>query len=87
MDRATLGGVSGAAEVHSRLRSETDREYRGTFAFRSSDEPLLVQLLRSGEAVEYEGPVDALRGRLQVFVTDLSLERGFAYIQGKGEPY
>ena len=87
MERATLGGLLGAAEVRSRLKSETDHEYRGTFAFRSSDEPAILRLLDSREVVEFEGPIHGEQKRLQAFLTDVSLERGLVYFQGKGDPY
>lgn len=87
MNRATLGGVLGAGEVHSRRVSESTREYRGTFAFRAQDTPAIARLFDSGEVVEYEGPIDDEHKRLPVVVTDVSFGRGIAYFMGKGEPH
>lgn len=87
MNRATLGGVPGAGEVHSRRASETTREYRGAFAFRGEDTPTVARLLDSGEVVEYLGQIDREHNGLRVLVTDVSFDRGIAYFMGKGEPY
>jgi hypothetical protein len=87
VNKATLGGVHGAGEVHARRASEDRREYRGSFAFRAEDTPAFARLLDSGEIVEYVGLVDRERNGLHVLVTDVSLDRGIAYFMGKGEPY
>jgi hypothetical protein len=87
VNKATLAGVHGAGEVHSRRASEDRREYRGTFAFRAEDTPAFARLVDSGEIVEYVGQVDRERDGLHVLVTDVSLDQGIAYFMGKGEPY
>jgi hypothetical protein len=87
MNKATLGGLSGAGEVHSRRASETRREYRGAFAFRAEDTPVIARLMDSGQIVEYVGQIDQGHNALQVLVTDVSLDRGIAYFMGKGDPY
>lgn len=87
MNKATLGGVYGAGEVHSRRVSEDHREYRGAFAFRAQDTPAIVRIFDSATVVQYEGPIDGEHRRLQVVVTDISFDRGIAYFAGGGEPY
>ena len=87
MKPATLAGVNGAGEVHSRRVSESRLEYRGVFAFRAEHTAEVVRLLDSGEVVEYEGPIGDENMRLQVVVTDVSIETGLAYFAGRGEPY
>lgn len=87
MDKATLGDIPGAGEVRIRRRSETAREFRGVFAFRREHEATLVELLAARTELEYEGLIDGGRRRLNVRLTDISLETGLAYFQGLGEPY
>jgi hypothetical protein len=85
MEASTLGGVPGAGEARSRRQPGGLREYRGAFAFHAEHEPAIVQLLESGDLVEYEGPVDGQRRRLKARLTDLSLTTGMAYFQGSAE--
>jgi len=87
MQPATLGGVPGAGEVRWRRRTDSDLEYRGTFAFRRQHEPAIIELCNSRLEVEYEGAIGDASRKLRVVLTDLSLERGIAYFQGVGEPY
>lgn len=87
MDRAVLDDMVGAGEVRVRRRNETEREYRGVFAFAREHEARLVELLASREAVVYQGMIGGEPRRLRVKLTDLSLTRGMAYFQGLGEPY
>jgi len=87
MNRATLGGVLGAGEVHSRRATESHTEYRGVFAFREADTPAIAGFFESGEIVLYEGPIDRKHNGMEVLVTDVSFDRGLAYFMGKGEPY
>lgn len=87
MDEATLNGIRGAGEVRIRRRSETEREYRGVFAFPREHEAALMKLLASRDVVEYEGIIDGRRQRLKVRVTDLARASGIAAFQGLVEPY
>lgn len=87
MNRAALDDIAGAGEVRVRRRNETEREYRGVFAFAREHEARLVELLGAREPVEYQGLIDGEPRRLRVRLTDLSLTSGMAYFQGLGEPY
>lgn len=87
MDRAALDDIVGAGEVRARRRNETEREYRGVFAFPREHETRLVELLAAREPVEYQGMIDGEPRRLRVRLTDLSVTSGMAYFQGLGEPY
>lgn len=87
MDEATLGDIPGAGEVRIRRRNETTREFRGVFAFRQEHEATLVELLAARAELEYHGLIDGERRRLRVRLTDLSIDTGFAYFQGLGEPF
>lgn len=87
MQQATLAGIRGAGAARSRLRTETVREYRGTFAFARMDEAAFLELLAARKEVEFEGMIDGERKSLKVMLTDVSLVTGMAYFQGLGEPY
>ena len=81
MEPAKLGGIPGAAEVRSRRRSESIREYRGTFVATRENDAKLVHFLKSRERIHFEGVVDGQLATLTVIVTDVSPATGMVFFQ------
>ena len=86
MQRATVGGIPGAADIRSRVLNGSTRQYQGAFAFFAEDQAAITELYEAGTRVELEGLIDGEMGRLPVFLTYLSLDAGIVYFAGSGEP-
>ena len=86
MQDATLGGIPGAADVRSRLVTQSVRQHQGTFAFHSKHAAAVMQLYDRGDRVEFGGVIDGEHGYLPVILTHVSLEAGFVFFSGSGEP-
>jgi hypothetical protein len=79
MQPAKLGGVSGAAQVRSRRRSNSAVEYRGTFVSTREHDGTLSGFLETREKVEFQGVIDGERATLRVIVTDVSPITGMVF--------
>lgn len=86
MQDATLGGIPGAADVRSRLVTESVRQHQGTFAFLSKHAAAVMQLYDLRDPVEFGGLIDGQHGYLSVVLTHISLEGGMVFFSGSGEP-
>ncbi len=82
MQRASLGELQGVGKMVSRPSPSGDRAYRGSFAFRSSDEEAVIALQSSRRLVTYEGPIDGEPSAVKVSVVAVSMESGMAYLEG-----
>ena len=79
MQKATLGGVEGVADVRYRYRTEFDREWRGTFVFRAEDEPAIARLADGG-LVPFEMATEGERQSLTVKIVSVTSE-GYAFFE------
>jgi hypothetical protein len=86
MQKATLGGVQGAANLHCRQQSSAENEWRGIFFFPKEAESAIADLVKGRRTVIYEALFQGRPGRLNVTLTSLSPE-GSVYFEGVGEPY
>lgn len=85
MRAAKLGGIPGAAAVHSRSTNEGTRQHQGTFAFHAKDAEELMQFYESGERVELIAVIDGKRQWLPVVLTHVALGAGIAFFSGTSE--
>jgi hypothetical protein len=82
--KAILGEVHGSAELYHRRRGPTEREWRGTFAFRAEDEAVVADLADARGTVPLHTLIDGRPARLDVFVTTITPD-GLAYFEAKGD--
>src|SRR5688572_22328604 len=85
LQRATLGGVQGVADLQSRARSEIMREWRGTFVFRADDEDTIAHLVEQAPTTVFETDFEGERRKLSVRVLSFTTS-GLAFFEGSGEP-
>jgi hypothetical protein len=82
MKDATLGNLKGAGEIVSRPKPPDSRRYRGSFAFRTRDEAVVVELQSSHRPVTYQGAVDGEHASVSVTIVAVSISNGIAYLEG-----
>ena len=84
LQRATLGGIPGVADLSSRSPSAFARAWRGTFVFRAEDERRIAQLTGDGPTV-FETMIEGERRRVPVKVLSFTTS-GLAFFEGSGVP-
>jgi hypothetical protein len=85
MDRARLGGVSGAAMVWVR-RSSAGSEHRGSFWFRAGQNDEIQDLLLANSPVELVGWVSGEWRHFTTRLVSADPNTGLAVFEGPGEP-
>jgi hypothetical protein len=86
MQKAILGGVQGAANVHCRRQGTAESEWRGIFFFPKEAEPAIADLVKGRRTVIYEALFQGRPQRLDVTLSSISPD-GSVYFEGVGEPY
>jgi hypothetical protein len=82
---ATLGGVRGLSDLHSRAVNAWERAWRGAFMFSAEDGRRMEELADQRGPVVFEALFDGERKALPVKVTGVA-PNGLAFFEGMGEP-
>ena len=85
LQRATLAGVQGAADLHFRHRNVLEGTWVGAFVYRIDDEWAIARVMKSGGPAVLETSIEGQRRAVPVTITSFT-DTGLAFFQACERP-